>query len=389
MNKKAFLQQFLQKRQTTNRLRTLKGFTKVSSTEILWDGKRYVNFSSNDYLGLSHSSILINAANKACEEFGSGSTSSRLVCGNSANYAKLEEKLAVWKNTEDALVFNSGYQANSSILPAIANRYTDIFSDKLNHASIVDGIQLSRAKHCRYQHNDMQELKQLLAKSTANRKIIISETLFSMDGDIVNLKELASIAKEHNALLYIDDAHGSGICGPQGRGPAWEIMSDVDIYVGTFGKALGSFGAYCACSTEMKNYLINSARGLIYSTGLPPSVIAANIAAVATVQTMDKSREHLQKITTLLRSYIKKSRFKSVKSNSPIVPLIIGSEENTLKLSDHLLTRGIYSVAIRPPTIPEGTCRIRFTLSAEHTTSQISALIDILQSWEKDLDSEL
>ena len=382
MHKFDFIQDFLDKRQESSRLRTLKDFEFISSSRLRLAGKEYINFSSNDYLGLSTAKELTLASNEATTEFGVGNTASRLVCGNHGLFSALEKQLIDWKNAEAALVFNSGYQANSTLIPAIADRHTVIFSDKLNHASIIDGIILSRAKHIRYGHNDMEELSEQLKKFPDKRKLIISETLFSMDGDIVDLKQLAKISDEHEALLYIDDAHGSGIYGPKGRGPAWEIMESVDIYVGTFGKAMGSFGAYCLSSEQLKSYLVNASRGLIYSTALPPSVLAANIAAVKKVQKMDSERSHLSSLVKNFRSYIFQSPFSTIEGDSPIVPLIVGPESDTLKLSEHLLENGIFAIAIRPPTVPEGTCRIRFTLTANHSEEDLSELTSALNSWK-------
>jgi 8-amino-7-oxononanoate synthase len=383
MSKYDFIKDFLEKRINQSRLRELKDFNEVSSSRIKFKNQLYINFSSNDYLGLSHSKTLINANQKAVEKWGTGSTSSRLVCGNMSIYSELESQLASWKGTENALVFNSGYQANSSIIPAIADRKSAIFSDKLNHASIVDGIQLSRAKHIRYKHNDMLDLENCLATSDEERKIIISETLFSMDGDIADLNALSELSKKYNALLYLDDAHGSGIYGHKGKGPACEIIDSVDFYVGTFGKALGSFGAYCACSSEIKQFLINSARGLIYSTALPASVISTNIAAVEHVQNMDNERKHLAQLTFSFRKFINDSPYKTIEADSPIIPLIIGTENETIALSEYLLKRQIYAISIRPPTVPEGTCRIRFTLTSSHSDEDLNTLIKALNSWNR------
>ena len=375
-------QEFLNKCTELDRFRTLKDFDSVSASEISYDGKTYVNFSSNDYLGLS-SKLKINS-----ESF-SGSTASRLVCGNTKEISKLELSLAEWKGTEATLLFNSGYQANSTIIPAIADRKSLIFSDKLNHASIIDGIKLSAAKHIRYRHNDLEQLGELLEKNkdVNCRKIIISETLFSMDGDYADIKAITDLAEKYNCLTYIDDAHGSGISGQRGIGPCEGLLSKIDFYISTFGKAHGSFGAYCACSKLLKDYLINSARGFIFSTALPPSVIQINQQSVSLIQTMDRERKKLFENIHKVRSFLKKEGFNTIESESPIIPVIIGPEKDTLNLSSYLMDHGIFAIAIRPPTVPENTCRIRLTISAQHSEHQIQKLLETLKRWKDNLVS--
>lgn len=379
-DKYASFREFLEKCHSSNRFRTLKNFQNVTSTRIEYEGKEFINFSSNDYLGLSSSSKLTNTGHKSC-----GSTASRLVCGNSSAMNELENSLAEWKGTEAALLFNSGYQANSTIIPAIADRKSIIYSDKLNHASIIDGIKLSGAKLVRYRHNDLNQLEDLLKKHDGEngQKLIISETLFSMDGDFSDLKKLTELASKYNCLTYIDDAHGSGLSGTKGIGPAEGFIDKIDFYISTFGKALGSFGAYCCSSQLLKDYLINSSRGLIFSTALPPTVIETNKKAVQIIQTMDNERLRLSSNISKVRNFLKTENFQTIESSSPIIPIITGSEERTLALSDFLLRRGIYAVAIRPPTVPENTCRIRITLSSAHTSEDLDTLFESLKSWEK------
>ena len=378
----SFMRNFLDQRKNSGLLRELKDFEEISALQVNINGRQLLNFSSNDYLGLATDLTLKRASEEAVKDHGTGSTASRLISGNNSLFSKLEVKLASWKGSEDALVFNSGYQANSTIIPAIADRNTTIFSDKLNHASIIDGILLSRADHVRYRHNDNGHLEELLKKSNSKKKIIISETLFSMDGDLADFKALVQLKEKYNAFLYLDDAHGSGIYGPSGRGPAEAIMNSVDFYIGTFGKALGSFGAYCACSSLTKKYLVNSARGLIYSTALPPAIIAASIAAIDKAQKMDDARKHLKDLTMKFRSWLKSSEFETIDSDSPIVPLITGDEKSTLSLSNYLMENEIFAIAIRPPTVPKGKGRIRFTITAAHTDEHIEHLISVLNSWK-------
>ncbi|MCM8525028.1 MAG: 8-amino-7-oxononanoate synthase [Lentisphaeraceae bacterium] len=378
-------QNFLEKCTDNHRFRTLKNFDSVTASRIKSGSKTYINFSSNDYLGLSSSEAL----NSTGSTPNSGSTASRLVCGNTSRINQLEELLAKWKQKEAALLFNSGYQANSTIIPAIADRKSIIFSDKLNHASIIDGIKLSGAKHVRYKHNDMEQLEELLKKHSdeKGRKIIISETLFSMDGDFADLKRISELAEKYNCLTYIDDAHGSGLSGENGIGPCEQFMASIDFYISTFGKALGSFGAFCASSQMLKDYLINSARGFIFSTALPPTIIETNIKAVEAIQNLDTEREALSKNIDKIRTFLKENSFNTIESDSPIIPIIIGPEKDTLDLSSYLLENDIFAVAIRPPTVPENTCRIRITVSSEHTHKDIDKLLSTLKTWKENLAS--
>ena len=375
-------QNFLQKCSDNNRFRSLKDFESVTSNELIFEGKNYINFSSNDYLGLSS-----KLRTEAQEH--SGSTASRLVCGNTKEISDLENSLATWKGTETSLLFNSGYQANSTIIPAIADRKSIIFSDRLNHASIIDGIKLSGAKHVRYKHNDVEQLKELLEKYKAedSRKIIISETLFSMDGDFADIQSILDLAKKYDCLSYIDDAHGSGISGKNGIGPCGDLLDKIDFYISTFGKAHGSFGAYCACSKLLKDYLINCARGFIFSTALPPAVIATNAQSIELIQGLNEERNKLSKNIETIRTFLKKENFQTIESSSPIIPVITGSEQDTLGLSSYLMEQGIFAVAIRPPTVPENTCRIRLTVSSAHTDIDISTLLKTLKRWKDNLVS--
>ena len=375
---------FLDKCTENKRFRTLKNFESVTASKIIYEDSHYINFSSNDYLGLSSNSALLPE-----KHIHSGSTASRLVCGSSKTINILENALAQWKGKESALLFNSGYQANSTIIPAIADRKTIIFSDKLNHASIIDGIKLSGAKHVRYRHNDMGNLEEILLKYKDEncRKIIISETLFSMDGDYTDLKALATLSEKYECLTYIDDAHGSGISGTKGIGPCEKYMDKIDFYISTFGKAHGSFGAYCALSELLRKFLINSARGFIFSTALPPIVVETNLKSVELIQKLDSEREKLKKNILKIRSFLKEQNFNSIDSDSPIIPIIVGSENETLSLSQYLLDNKIYAVAIRPPTVPENTCRIRITVSSKHTEDDIDHLLSSLKRWKENLVS--
>jgi 8-amino-7-oxononanoate synthase len=384
MSKYDFLDNFLESSQEKGRLRSLQEVGSVSASRITIDKKEYINFSSNDYLGLSQNDQLKKVTISALQDSGSGATSSRLVCGNLSLNQQLENKITNWKECEDSLLINSGYQANIGLIPAIADRHTLIFSDKLNHASIIDGIKLSGAKHYRYKHNNTEDLLFLLKKHKASnsRKIIISETLFSMDGDFCQLESLIKLSKEYDTLLYIDDAHGSGISGTKGIGICENHFKQIDIYMGTFGKAHGSFGAYCCCSTQMKKFLINKLRTLIFSTGLPPAILATNKESINLIIAADKKRVKLNENINILRDFLKKNNFKTIASNSPVIPIIIGDEQDTLSLSHYLKDHGIIATAIRPPTVPDNTARIRFTMTSEHSQADINLLTTSLTKWQ-------
>ena len=380
MNKNSFIDEFLSKYEEIGRLRTLKNIQKVSASRITIDNEEYVNFSSNDYLGLGDS-------NSESFNFQTGALASRLVCGNFHLNTQLESRVANWKGSEECLLLNSGYQANVGLIPALADRHTIIFSDKLNHASIIDGINLSGAKNVRYRHNDVNHLQELLNKHKNNdyRKIIVSEILFSMDGDYCHLNQLIQLSKEHNTLLYVDDAHGSGITGSNGIGTCEGLFQDIDIYLGTFGKAHGSFGAYVCCSVKMKKYLINKVRTLIFSTGLPPALLSNNLSSVDKVASADLERLRLKENTEFIRTFLGKENFQTIESSSPIIPIIIGKDKDALSISEHLKNDGIIAVAIRPPTVPEDTSRIRLTITASHTDEDIKRLTNSLKRWQTDV----
>ncbi|MCH2207283.1 MAG: aminotransferase class I/II-fold pyridoxal phosphate-dependent enzyme [Lentisphaerales bacterium] len=378
MTKTDFIDEFLNKYENLGRLRTLKNLQAVSADKITIDNREYVNFSSNDYLGLGDLNSDIN------KELQTGALSSRLVCGNLDLNTQLENKISKWKGSENCLLLNSGYQANVGLIPALADRHTLIFSDKLNHASIIDGIKLSGAKNIRFRHNDITHLKELLNKykNEEVRKIIISETLFSMDGDYCDIDTLVKLSKEHNSLLYLDDAHGSGLLGSKGIGICENKFEDIDIYMGTFGKAHGSFGAFTCCSSKMKRYLINKVRTLIFSTGLPPSLLSSNLSSIDKVINANSKRLRLQESTNTIRKFLNENKIATIESESPIIPIIIGEDKDSLSLSEHLKKDGIIAVAIRPPTVPEGTARIRLTVTASHTDEDIKQLLSSLKRWQ-------
>ncbi|WP_243688451.1 8-amino-7-oxononanoate synthase [Geotalea toluenoxydans] len=351
------------------------------SSRIILDGREVLLLCSNNYLGLADHPLLKEAAIRAVERFGVGSGAARLVSGNMELHLRLEERIAAFKGTEAALVFNSGYAANTGIISAIAGRGDLIFSDRLNHASIVDGALLSRAKVIRYSHNDMVALRRLLEenRSTSGRRIIVTDGVFSMDGDLAKLAELVALKGEFGALLMVDDAHGTGVLGEHGRGSAelCGVMDRIDIHMGTLGKALGSFGAYAAASEEIIDYLVNRARSFIFSTSLPPAVLAASIAAFDLVDSPAGAdlRKGLAANSTQFKDGLENAGFNTMGSETQIVPVFVGGAEETMEFSRKLLDQGIFVQGIRPPTVPVGSCRLRCTLMATHSQADVDRAV--------------
>ncbi|WP_169083218.1 8-amino-7-oxononanoate synthase [Paenibacillus sp. PL91] len=333
-----------------------------------------LNLAANDYLGLAQHPAIIEAIREQLFIGGAGSGASRLVTGNRPLNGYLEEELAAWQNSEAALVFANGYMANSSVISALAGRGDVVFSDQFNHASIVDGIVLSRAEHARYRHNDMEHLKALLNKHRdRRRKLIVTDAVFSMDGDRAPLQELALLKREHGAMLMVDEAHSGGIYGVRGQGLCHELglQNEVDVHMGTFSKAFGVYGAYVCGNRTLIRWLINKARALIYSTALPPSLTAGISTALGLVQTEHWRRKHLILASRQLRSSLSAAGFNVGSGDTPIIPLIVGDNAVALRFSEALEGEGIAAVAIRPPTVPSGTARIRFSLSAAHAEHEL------------------
>ncbi|SFL36884.1 8-amino-7-oxononanoate synthase [Paenibacillus sp. 1_12] len=338
-------------------------------------GRLLLNMSSNDYLGLAQHPGIIDTMRKALLTEGAGSGASRLVTGNRPPYSHLEASLADWQNREAALVFANGYMANSGVISALVNRGDVVFSDQLNHASIVDGIILSRAEHARYRHNDMEHLRSLLQRyQDKRRKLIVTDAVFSMDGDQAPLLELASIKREYGAMLMVDEAHSGGIYGLRGEGLCHELgmQNDVDIHMGTFSKSFGVYGAYICGTHTLIRWLVNKARPFIYSTALPPSVVAGISKALVLIQGEHWRRERLYEASRLFRSALCTAGFTIAIGDSPIVPVLVGDNATALRFSSALESAGIAAAAIRPPTVPDGTARIRFSLSAAHTDIELT-----------------
>lgn len=349
--------------------------------DVVVNGQRMLNLSSNDYLGLATDRDLREEFLETLtpDTFLPTSSSSRLLTGNFTGYTELEQELAQLFGTEAALVFNSGYHANTGILPAVSDAQTLILADKLVHASLIDGIRLSAARCIRYRHNDLAQAERLVEEhhQTYSRIILVTESIFSMDGDEADLRALVALKKRYDKLLlYVDEAHAFGVRGLHGLGCAEETgcIGDIDFLVGTFGKAAASAGAYIVCRQVVRDYLINRMRTFIFTTALPPVNIAWTLFIVRKLGGMHERRAHLAHIGRLLRDALT-ARSYTCPSTSHIVPLIVGPSANTVLRADQLQRHGFYALPVRPPTVPEGTSRIRFSLTADVREDEILRLI--------------
>jgi 8-amino-7-oxononanoate synthase len=348
----------------------------------------FLDFSSNDYLNLSCNIELINAAKLAADSLGVGTGGSRLLAGNNYLFSNFETKIADDKKTPSALIFNSGFQANSSILAALLNKSVLgakplVFFDRLNHFSLYQGVFLSAAEIIRYQHNNLNHLNDLLLKykDCKRPKFIICETLYGMDGDVILLSEIVDLAAKYQAFLYLDEAHATGILGNLGYGLSTTIdMSNISYAVmGTFSKAIGSYGAYIACSLEIKDYLINNCPGFIYSTSLAPTVIASAFKGWELIKGLNKEIKALLERSAKLRVKIQELGFDTAKSSTHIIPIILKSEELTLKAYNFLRDKKIIVSAIRPPTVPANSSRLRIALTLKHSNEDIEKLLTFLK----------
>jgi 8-amino-7-oxononanoate synthase len=379
----ANIEEFLRKRAGEGLLRTLKPISSRREGKIYFDKKEYIDFSSNDYLGLSGHPRLIEEAKFAIDKFGTAACASRLLSGDLEIHHLLEEKISQFKNKEAALVFNSGYQANIGIISSLYGKSDCIFSDRLNHASIIDGILLSEAHLFRFQHNDAAHLKGLLQKqrNKFNKALIVTETVFSMDGDKAPLKDLVRLKEEHNCEILVDEAHATGIFGKNGSGIVQQEGLDekIDFIMGTFSKALGGFGAYLATSKRIVEYLINSCRSFIYSTALPPAVVACNLAAIKLIKEEPYRRVKLLESAQYFRDALKTRGF-LVRGDSQIIPLIIGDNIRTIEFAKRLKVKGYWVLPIRAPTVPWGQERLRFSLSFYHSREILENLINDISS---------
>ena len=370
-----------------SRRRSLRAFEPRDGGRVRLQGRELIDFSSNDYLGLSRHPALIERAREWTQRYGTGAGASRLVRGTFEAHAAIEAKLAALKGTEAALLFASGWQTNAAVLPALfaaGEGPAIVFADRLVHASFHHGCQAAGVRQIRFRHNDLDHLEQLLAERAdePGRRFILTESVFSMDGDEADVRRLAGIAERRNAFVYLDEAHATGVLGPRGMGLSGLVPSRIDLVMGTFSKGMGSFGAYVAGSRAMIDYLVNACSGFIYTTAPPPPVLGAIDAALDLVPGMEAERRHLGNLADRLRAGLAEAGVDTLASTAQIVPAVVGEEADALEAARRLEAEGLLAVAIRPPTVPKGSSRLRFALSAAHSDEDIERLLaSVTTAW--------
>lgn len=372
----AHLSERLTQQTSLSRYRQRRCVQATSGKKIKVDGKSYINFSSNDYLGLNNHPDIIKAMQEGADRFGTCASASSLVTGYHYAHQALEETICEWLNKPRCLLFSSGFSANHGVLNALANEDSQYLLDKLSHASLIDGALNSQAQFKRFKHNDLNQLEALLKASECPSKLIISEGVFSMDGDQAPIADITQLAKQHNTWTYIDDAHSIGVLGPQGEGSI-SLSSDIDIVMATFGKALATSGAFLACDELVYEYLVNFARHYIYSTAISPSVAWATRASILITQQAQAEREKIKVLSEVFSSTLDPS-IKCLPSQSSIHAVVIGSEEKTLAVSDNLKNKGLWVSAIRPPTVAPNSSRLRVTICSNHNANDIKQLANAI-----------
>ncbi|NKB23740.1 MAG: 8-amino-7-oxononanoate synthase [Kiritimatiellae bacterium] len=343
--------------------------------KLYLEGQPYLNFASNDYLDLVNYPLCIEAARAALEKYGAGSAASRLVTGTLPLHNELERCLAVHKGYPAALVFGSGYMANAGTIPCLVDKNDVVFADRLVHASILDGIILSQAQLIRFKHNDLDHLETRLKRYETNKKkLIITESVFSMDGDLAPLSEIATLAQTHEAMLMVDEAHASGVFGNQGCGLVrhGHLEKIVNVSMGTLSKALGGYGGFVACSKAVKKLLTNKARAFIYTTAPPPSSLGAALGALDVLGKKPNVGKALLERASIFRKQLNDAGLNTLKSESQIIPILIGDNQRAVDLSKELRAAGLLAVAIRPPTVPPGTARLRLSITRAHTPDDLN-----------------
>ncbi|MDQ6750685.1 MAG: 8-amino-7-oxononanoate synthase [Actinomycetota bacterium] len=356
------------------RLRMVSG---PQGPRVVLDGKPVLLLCSNNYLGLADHPRVREAAAEAALRWGVGAGASRLVSGNMTIHRRLEERMAEFEGREACVLFGSGYLANTGVVAALAREGEVVFSDALNHASLIDGCRLARAETFVYDHLDTEHLAWGLEQARGRGALIVTDGVFSMDGDVAPLVEIVELAREYDARIVVDEAHGTGAIGPGGRGVAAEagLEEEIDVIVGTLGKALGSYGAYAACDSVMARYLVNTARPLIFSTALPPPAVAGALAALDLLEEQPRRVRKLQVNADIVRGELEAAGYDVGGSSTQIVPMVIGDAETAMRVCEAALERGVFAQAIRPPTVPEGSSRLRLAVMASHTKSELRAAV--------------
>jgi 8-amino-7-oxononanoate synthase len=370
-------------RKTAGRYRQQRTRLGEQGVEVVIDGKQLLSFCSNDYLGLASHPALKKACIDAVDQYGIGAGAAHLLTGHSQCHQQLEEQLADFMGQQRALLFSSGYQANMGVIDGLMARGDYILQDKLNHASLLDGGRLSSAQQLRYQHNNMQALQRRLQQSEkASRRLIVTDGVFSMDGDIAPLPELILLAKQHSTAVMLDDAHGLGVLGEQGRGTVehYQIkQQNMPIVMGTFGKAFGTAGAFVAADEEVIDTLIQQARSYVYTTAQPAAIAAATLVSLRLVQDENWRRDKLQTLIRQFKVGAAELGLALMASDTAIQPIVIGDDEQAIIIGRKLEEKGLLVGVIRPPTVPEGSARLRITLSANHSEQQVKQLLDCLE----------
>ncbi len=361
--------------------RSLEPLSGPQGPRVSVGGRTLVNLCSNDYLALASHPRLTDAAAEAARREGAGAGASRLVSGDLPVHAALERRLALFKGTEAALLFSSGYHANAGVVPALVEREDAVFSDRLNHASIIDGCRLSLARVVRYPHCDLTALDRLLGEAKARRKLVVTDAVFSMDGDAAPLGDLVELCDRRGAMLYVDEAHAAGVLGPTGAGlaEAEGVTGRVDVLMGTLGKALGAFGAYVAGSRRLTDWLTSRARTFVFTTALPPAACGAALAALDILREEPERRARLALLARRMREGLAEQGHDVARVVAPIFPVVLGSEARALAASRALRERGFFVRAIRPPTVPAGTSRLRVALTAGHTSEEVDGFLEALR----------
>jgi 8-amino-7-oxononanoate synthase len=376
----AALQSGLDERAAQGLLRKRRTLQSPQAPHIVVDGKPYLSFCSNDYLGLANHPQLIAALKHGVEQYGVGAGAAHLVSGHAQPHEQLERALADFAGKPAALLFSTGYMANLGAVQALVGKSDTVFADKLNHASLNDAMLLSRAAIKRYRHNDMAQLASLLEQAASGRKLVITDAVFSMDGDLARLPEILALCERHDAWMLVDDAHGFGVLGERGRGSLAHtgIASPRIIYMATLGKAAGVFGAFVAAERVVIDTLVNHAHSYVYTTATPPALAGAVLESLRLIEQGEMQRAHLQRLIAHLRGGLHGLHWALMPSNTAIQPLLIGDNKAASDLSGALRERGIWVAAIRPPTVPQGTARLRITLSAAHSMADVTRLIETL-----------
>ncbi len=388
MGRLDFLQRELDLLREKNLYRILRTVEGEQLPRTIVNGKEMVLMASNNYLGLASHPYLKEAAIKSVEKYGVSASASRLISGTMTLHRKLEEKIASFKKTESALVFNSGYTANIGIISTLLTKGDIIFSDELNHASIIDGCRLSGAEIMVFPHKRTDILERMIKRShTHGKRMIVVDAVFSMDGDIAPLPEIVYLAEKYDCILMVDEAHATGILGERGSGAVehFHLEGRVDIIMGTLSKALGGFGAYCAGRRELIEYLINRSRPFIFTTALPPAVISTAIAAIELIEKEPSLRENLWSNTRYFKDGLERMGFDTMGTETPIIPVFVGSERNAVIATEILLEEGVFALGIRPPTVPAGKCRIRATVMANHTIEDLNRALKAFEKAGKTL----